>query len=187
MKVARTSNKFSFFFSPPRFHRGVWQAAATQDVTSDTQSFLPSTLSSRPAGGEAARLVEVEEEEEEVGGRETSDDFSTISGYDSLEAGLNFNSEGGNISSTDCLLSFSNPNYSGPELAARVSQKPEKEMVNRRRGGLRDEEDQHTTFAAALMSPPVDDLPHPGAALELREAGSMSVRYHYFYPNLSLL
>jgi len=47
--------------------------------------------------------------------------------------------------------------------------------VNRRRlGGLRDEEDQHTTFAAALMSPPVDDLPHPGAALELREAGSLS-------------
>jgi len=129
-----------------------------------------STLSSRPANGEAARLVEVEEE----GGRETSDDFSTISGYDSLEAGLNFNSECANISSTDCLLSFSNPNYSGPELA-RVGQKPEREVVNRRRlGGLRDEEDQHTTFAAALMSPPVDDLPHPGAALELREAGSLS-------------
>ena len=148
-------------------------AAATQDVTSDTPS-LPSTLSSRPAGGEAARLVEVEEEEEE-GGRETCDDFSTISGYDSLEAGLNFNSECANISSTDCLLSFSNPNYSGPDLA-RVGQKPEREVVNRRRlGGLRDEEDQHTTFAAALMSPPVDDLPHPGAALELREAGSLSV------------
>ena len=149
-------------------------AAATQDVTSDTPS-LPSTLSSRPANGEAARLVEVEEEEEEEGGRETSDDFSTISGYDSLEAGLNFNSECANISSTDCLLSFSNPNYSGPDLA-RVGQKPEREVVNRRRlGGLRDEEDQHTTFAAALMSPPVDDLPHPGAALELREAGSLSV------------
>ena len=149
-------------------------AAATQDVTSDTPS-LPSTLSSRPANGEAARLVEVEEEEEEEGGRETSDDFSTISGYDSLEAGLNFNSECANISSTDCLLSFSNPNYSGPDLA-RVGQKPEREVVHRRRlGGLRDEEDQHTTFAAALMSPPVDDLPHPGAALELREAGSLSV------------
>ena len=149
-------------------------AAATQDFTSDTPS-LPSTLSSRPANGEAARLVEVEEEEEEEGGRETSDDFSTISGYDSLEAGLNFNSECANISSTDCLLSFSNPNYSGPDLA-RVGQKPEREVVNRRRlGGLRDEEDQHTTFAAALMSPPVDDLPHPGAALELREAGSLSV------------
>ena len=151
-------------------------AGATQDVTSDTPS-LPSTLSSRPANGEAARLVEVEEEEEEEGeeGRETSDDFSTISGYDSLEAGLNFNSECANISSTDCLLSFSNPNYSGPELA-RVGQKSDREVVTRRRlGGLRDEEDQHTTFAAALMSPPVDDLPHPGAALELREAGSLSV------------
>ena len=148
-------------------------AAATQDVTSDTPS-LPSTLSSRPAGGEAARLVEVEEEEEE-GGRETCDDFSTISGYDSLEAGLNFNSECANISSTDCLLSFSNPNYSGPELAS-VGKKPEREAVNRRR--LREEEDQHTTFAAALMSPPVDDdLPHPGAALELREASSLLVRY----------
>ena len=116
-----------------------------------------------------------EEEEEGEEGRETSDDFSTISGYDSLEAGLNFNSECANVSSTDCLLSFSNPNYSGPDLA-RVGQKPEREVVNRRRlGGLRDEEDQHTTFAAALMSPPVDDLPHPGAALELREAGSLSV------------
>ena len=113
-----------------------------------------------------------EEEEGEEEFRETSDDFSTISGYDSLEAGLN-------ISSTDCLLSFSNPNYSGPELARGIGQKPEREVVTRRRlGGFqRDEEDQHTTFAAALMSPPVDDLPHPGAALELREAGTMSVRY----------
>ena len=150
-------------------------AAATQDVTSDTPS-LPSTLSSRPAGGEAARLVEVEEEEEEVGGRETSDDFSTISGYDSLEAGLNFNSECGNISSTDCLLSFSNPNYSGPELA-RVGLKPDREEVKRRRGE-EVKEDQHSTFAAALMSPPVDDLPHPGAALELREAATMAVSCH---------
>ena len=164
-------------------------AAATQDVTSDTPSLpgsphlspvhpispqlipsLPSTLSSRPAGGEAARLVEVEEEEEVEGGRETSDDFSTISGYDSLEAGLN-------ISSTDCLLSFSNPNYSGPELARGVGLKPDREEVARRRGE-EVKEDQHSTFAAALMSPPVDDLQHPGAALELREAATMAVSCH---------
>ena len=112
----------------------------------------------------------MEEEEEEVeGGRETSDDFSTISGYDSLETGLN-------ISSTDCLLSFSNPNYSGPELA-RVGLKPDREEVARRRGE-EVKEDQHSTFAAALMSPPVDDLQHPGAALELREAANMAVSCH---------
>ena len=125
--------------------------------------------------------MEVEEEEEGEEGRETSDEFSTISGYDSLEAGLN-------ISSTDCLLSFSNPNYSGPDLA-RVGLRPERGEVKRRRGGGgRDEvvkedhhqlhqEDQHTNFAAALMSPPVEDLPHP--ALELRETGTMAVRCHF--------
>ena len=109
------------------------------------------------------------EEEEE---RETSDDFSTISGYDSLEAGLNFNSEFGNNSSTDCLLSFSNPNYSGPELSG--AEKEPKRRAVAREEGTRQSEDQHTTFAAALMSPPVDDLAHQAAALELCEAGSMS-------------
>ena len=109
------------------------------------------------------------EEEEE---RETSDDFSTISGYDSLEAGLNFNSEFGNNSSTDCLLSFSNPNYSGPELSG--AEKEPKRRAVAREEVTRQSEDQHATFAAALMSPPVDDLVHQAAALELCEAGSMS-------------
>ena len=87
----------------------------------------------------------MEELEEELGGRETADDLSSVSGYESLEGGLN---------STDCLLSFANPNYSGPPVAA----------------GRREEAaDRHATAAQALMAPTADTGGFGG--LELREAG----------------
>jgi len=101
----------------------------------------PSTLSSRRAAGAGGGLAELEEER---GGRETADDLSSVSGYESLEGGLN---------STDCLLSFANPNYSGPAVA----------------GGRREEAaDRHATAAQALMAPTADSSALGG--MELREA-----------------
>ena len=99
---------------------------------------LCSTLSSRRPGGLDTRLVELEEQEQEV-----TEDFSTISGYDSLETGLNM---------SDVLLSFANPNYSGPEVT-----------------GAGEEQERHASFAAALMSPCSGE--ERGTGLELREAG----------------
>ena len=100
-------------------------------------SFEDLIFSAFPQTGSDIRLIDVDEEELAT----YADEFSSLSGYDSIEAV--------DLRDEDCQsrLSFANPHYLGPDVQAIL----ERKRVNRRNVLLRD--DSHQSFAQALNSP----------------------------------
>lgn len=88
--------------------------------------------------GSDIRLIDLDEEELAT----YADEFSSLSGYESIEAVDHMRDE-------DCQsrLSFANPHYLGPDVQAIL----ERKRVSRRNVLLRDE--SHQSFAQALNSP----------------------------------